>query len=92
MVLLAMGGIVLAAGYMLWMLQRVVLGEPSSEVASRLPDLTSRELATVIPLVLVVFWVGLYPGPLLSMMDASVIHLVGQAAGALPAVLSSGSP
>jgi len=50
MVLLAMGGIVLAAGYMLWMLQRVTLGEPATKAASLLPDLTRRELATVIPL------------------------------------------
>lgn len=81
MVLLAMGGIVLAAGYMLWMLQRVVLGEPSSEVASRLPDLSPRELATVIPLVIVVFWVGLYPGPLMEMMDTNVTNLVEQTTG-----------
>jgi len=81
MVLLAMGGIVLAAGYMLWMLQRVVLGEATSEVVSRLPDLSPRELATVLPLVIVVFWVGLYPGPLMEIMDASVTYLIGQTTG-----------
>ncbi len=78
MVLLAMGGIVLAAAYMLWMLQRVALGEPTNKAASNLPDLSSRELATVIPLAILVLWIGLYPGPLMEMMDASVTHLVQQ--------------
>ncbi|MDH5426958.1 MAG: NADH-quinone oxidoreductase subunit M [Nitrospirota bacterium] len=78
MVLLAMGGIVLAAAYMLWMLQRVALGEPSTKAAALLPDLSHRELATVIPLAMMVLWIGLYPGPLMEMMDASVTHLVQQ--------------
>ena len=78
MVLLAMVGIVLAAAYMLWMLQRVALGEPNTKAASLLPDLSHRELATVIPLAVLVLWIGLYPGPLMEMMDASVTTLVQQ--------------
>ena len=78
MVILAMGGIVLAAAYMLWMLQRVALGEPSTKAAALLTDLSYRELATVIPLAIMVLWIGLYPGPLMEMMDASVTHLVQQ--------------
>jgi NADH-quinone oxidoreductase subunit M len=78
MVFLAMGGIVLAAAYMLWMLQRVALGEPVSKAAAILPDLSNRELATVIPLAIMVLGIGLYPGPLMEMMDASVAHLVQQ--------------
>ncbi|MCH7614753.1 MAG: NADH-quinone oxidoreductase subunit M, partial [Nitrospinae bacterium] len=81
MVLLAMVGIVLAAAYMLWMLQRVALGEPNTKAASLLPDLSHRELATVIPLAVLVLWIGLYPGPLMEMMDASVTHLVNQVGG-----------
>ncbi len=80
MVILAMGGIVLAAAYMLWMLQRVALGEPSTKAAGLLPDLSYRELATVIPLAIMVLWIGLYPGPLMEMMDASVTNLVQQMA------------
>ena len=81
MVLISMGGIVLAAAYMLWMLQRVALGEPSTEVAKVLPDLSNRELATLIPLAILVLCIGLYPGPLMEMMDASVIHLIQQTTG-----------
>ena len=82
-VLLAMAGIVLAASYMLWMLQRVALGQSRTSVAARLPDLNWRETATMIPLVVVVFWVGLYPGPLLNVMEASVTSLIQQTTGGL---------
>ena len=76
MVLLAMGGIVLAASYMLWMVQRVVLGQPATRAASHLPDLTTREAVTLVPLALIVISVGVYPGPLMEMIDASVANLV----------------
>ena len=81
MVLISIGGILLGAAYMLWMLQRLVLGEPSTEAAKVLPDLSNRELATLIPLAILVLCIGLYPGPLMEMMDASVIHLIHQTTG-----------
>ena len=81
MVLISLGGILLAAAYMLWMVQRLVLGEPSTEAAKVLPDLANRELATLIPLAILVVCIGLYPGPLMEMMDASVIHLIHQTTG-----------
>mgnify|MGYP000403781698 CR=1 FL=1 len=76
-----MVGILLAAAYMLWMLQRVVLGEPKTEVAKVIPDLSNRELATLIPLAIILLFIGLYPGPFMEMMDASVIHLIQQTTG-----------
>ncbi|MGB5054163.1 MAG: NADH-quinone oxidoreductase subunit M [Nitrospirales bacterium] len=75
MVLLSMGGIVLAAAYMLWMLQRVVLGQPKNLTIAQLPDLNMRELVTVIPLAVLILGIGLYPSPLMEMMDSSVTHL-----------------
>lgn len=83
MVLLAMGGIVLAAAYMLWMLQRVTLGEAATRSATLLTDLSLRETVTLVPLAIVIFWVGLYPGPLMEIMDASVTHLLEKMNGAL---------
>ena len=71
-----MGGIVLAAAYMLWMLQRVVLGQPKTPTVAQLSDLSIRELATVIPLAILILWIGVYPSPLMEMMDSSVTHLV----------------
>lgn len=82
-VLLAMVGIVLSAAYTLWMLQRVALGQARTPVVERLPDLNWRETATLIPLVVVVFLVGLYPAPFLSVMDASVTSLIQRTTGAL---------
>jgi len=78
MVLISMGGILLAAAYMLWMLQRLVLGEPLTEVAKVIPDLSRRELATLIPLAILVICIGLYPGPFMETMDASVTNLIQQ--------------
>jgi len=88
MVLISMVGIVLAAAYMLWMLQRVALGAPNTKFVSVLPDLTSRELGTVIPLAILVLWIGLYPGPLMEMMDVSVVDLIQQTTGAQVAEVS----
>ena len=83
-VLLAMVGIVLAAAYMLWMLQRVVLGEASTRAAAILPDLNTRETVTLVPLAIMVFVVGLYPGPIMELLDATVANLVQQTTGLMP--------
>ena len=76
MVILAMGGIVLAASYMLWMLQRVALGEPATPAAAGLSDLTAREAVTLVPLAIVTILVGVYPAPLMEIMDSCVAQLV----------------
>jgi len=77
-VVLAMGGIVLGAAYMLWMLQRIALGKARTEAARGLTDLSARELITVIPLAIAVFGIGIYPGPFLEAMDSTVIYVVEQ--------------
>ncbi len=71
-----MGGIVLGAAYMLWMLQRVAFGQPRTEAASKLTDLDFRELLTVTPLAIAIIAIGVYPGPLLEAMDSSVTYVV----------------
>ena len=65
-------GIILAAAYLLWMVQRVAFGVPSPHQLPHLKDLSRRELATLIPLVVLVFWIGLYPNPVVSRMHATV--------------------
>lgn len=84
-VLLAMGGIVLAAAYMLWMLQRVALGQGSTSAAALLPDLNRWETAAVAPLAIMIFLVGVYPGPFMELLDACVTDLVEQTKGLIPA-------
>lgn len=85
-VLLAMSGIVLAAAYMLWMLQRVVLGQPRASLES-LPDLNTREIATLVPLVVGVFVVGLIPATLTTKLDSTVKGLLDRS----PAIVQSAS-
>ncbi len=75
---LAALGVILAAAYILWMLQRVVYGVPSSHMAPKLYDMNWREMGMLLPLVGFVFWIGLYPKPLLDVMHASVNNLVQQ--------------
>jgi NADH-quinone oxidoreductase subunit M len=89
MVLLAMGGIVLAAAYMLWMLQRVMLGQAPNPAISALPDLSMREIVILAPLAVVIFGAGLYPGPLMETMDVSVTALVQKMKDITPIRLSS---
>ena len=75
---LAALGVILAAVYILWMLQRVVYGVPAQHVASKLYDLNWREIGTLAPLVVLVFWIGLYPKPFMDVMHASVEKLIHQ--------------
>ena len=74
---------------MLWMLQRVTLGEAATRAAALLPDLSLRETVTLAPLAIVILGVGLYPGPLMEIMDASVTHLVQKMNGVLPLKVTS---
>jgi len=76
---IATSGIILAAVYMLWMFQRVMFHEITHEENKTLPDLNKREFAILIPLILIIFWIGIYPNSFLRKMDASVNHLLQQA-------------
>ena len=58
------------------MLQRVVFGVPDPHHLPKLRDLNQRELATLAPLALLVFWIGLYPNPLVSRMHQSVTNTI----------------
>src|SRR5213596_3090231 len=62
----AVSGVVLGAAYLLWLYQRVFWGKVTHEENRHLKDLSPRELATLVPLVLFCFWIGLYPKPFLD--------------------------
>jgi len=64
--MLAGTGVIWAAVYMLWMLQRVVFGTKTSEVNATLSDLNWREAALVLPLLFLMFFMGVYPSPFLN--------------------------
>ncbi len=69
-------GIVFAAVYMLWMYQRVMFGTVDNEKNRHLPDLNAREVAYMLPLLLFVFWIGVYPQTFLRKTEASVSAVV----------------
>jgi NADH-quinone oxidoreductase subunit M len=73
----ATSGIILGAAYMLWLYQRVMFGK-LNETNEKMPDLNAREVAYFAPLVLAAFWIGLYPKPLMDVLDKPVQHLVEQ--------------
>ncbi|MGE3536288.1 MAG: NADH-quinone oxidoreductase subunit M [Candidatus Tectimicrobiota bacterium] len=75
---LAALGIILGAIYMLWMYQRVMYGEITHEENRHLADLSAREIALLAPLVLMMFWIGIYPGTFLRPMDATTARLLQQ--------------
>ncbi len=71
-------GVILAAVYLLWMVQRVAFGSPTRNSDARLFDLNLREMVTFAPLVVLVFVIGVFPNPVLNIMHASVDNLIGQ--------------
>lgn len=69
-------GVILAAVYMLYMFQRVYLGELVKEENKNLPPLAWNEIAVMIPILIAIFLIGLQPAPFFDTMNASVGELV----------------
>ena len=69
-------GVILGASYMLWMVKKVFYGPENQNLVSlNLKDLNMREMGVMIPLVTMVFWMGIFPGHFLKFSQASVEHL-----------------
>ncbi len=73
-------GLILGAWYMLWLYQRIFFNEVKESMHG-LAQLNLREILTLVPMVLLIFWIGLYPNALLSFMHTSVTHLIQQVQG-----------
>src|SRR5210317_1714191 len=71
-------GVILAAVYMLWMFQRVMMGKITNPKNENLKDLSAREVIIMLPLVLIIFWIGLYPNTFLEKMNPSIDNLINQ--------------
>lgn len=69
-------GVILAAIYILYMFQKMFLGPLDKEENMKLKDLNWREIATLIPLLVFIFWIGLYPKPFFALMAPAVDNLV----------------
>jgi NADH-quinone oxidoreductase subunit M len=70
--MLAGTGVIWAAVYMLWMLQRVVFGKVANPENAKLRDLNARELGLLVPLLLLMLFMGVYPRVFLDRSQASV--------------------
>jgi len=69
-------GIVLGAAYMLWLYQRIFWGPLDNPANQTLKDLNGREIWTLLPLVALMIWIGLYPAPFLNVISRPVDYLV----------------
>jgi NADH-quinone oxidoreductase subunit M len=69
-------GIVLAAVYMLWMVQRVFYGALDKDENRKLHDIDWRERLIAIPLIIMIFWIGIFPKTFLSKIEPTVKHLI----------------
>src|SRR5207244_11264109 len=71
-------GIVLGAAYMLWLYQRTMLGKVENPANEKLLDLNFRELVTIDTLIIMAFWIGLYPAPFFAVFDRPVNKILAK--------------
>jgi NADH-quinone oxidoreductase subunit M len=79
-------GVILAAVYMLYMFQKLFLGPLDKEENKSLKDLTPREVITLVPIIILIFWIGLYPKPFFDLIAPSVGKIVAVLQTAVMAV------
>ena len=77
---IAATGLILGAWYMLWLYQRIFFNTVKEQMQG-LARLNMREIITLAPLVLLIFWIGLYPDSVLDFIRVSVSHLLAQVNG-----------
>jgi NADH-quinone oxidoreductase subunit M len=73
---IALLGIILGAAYMLWLFQRMMFGPVDKPENQALSDVNGREIAYMIPLVVFMFWIGLYPKPFLRILEPPITKIV----------------
>ena len=74
-------GVILAAVYMLWMYQRVMFGKLDNPKNADLKDLSAREIVVMLPLLLFIFWIGVYPNTFFDKMNPALENLISHVNG-----------
>ena len=69
-------GVILGAAYMLYVYRRIIFGVLEKESLKDINDLSTREIVIFAPLVILVFWMGIYPASFLDVMAVSVDNLI----------------
>jgi len=85
--IVAASAVILTAGYMLWTMQRIYLGQPNEKYLG-LPEINARELVTLVPLGVIVVILGVYPHAVLDIINVSLLNLNKMVAAAPAAVAS----
>jgi NADH-quinone oxidoreductase subunit M len=89
--IIATTGVIFAAVYLLWALQRILFNPLDKSENEHLPDLNKRELALLVPLIAAIIWLGVYPAPVLRRMEGSAQLLVKRVeAGSVARVSEAG--
>jgi NADH-quinone oxidoreductase subunit M len=73
---IAASGVILAAIYLLWLVQKVFFGPITNEENRNIPDIAWNEVAAMVPLVVFMVWIGVHPNTFLKKMEPSVKHLM----------------
>jgi NADH-quinone oxidoreductase subunit M len=76
--LIAASGVIFAAYYMLPMVQRMIFNPLVRPENRDIPDLNGRELAILLPLVAAIFWIGIYPRPILDRMEPAAMRVLNE--------------
>jgi NADH-quinone oxidoreductase subunit M len=75
-VVIAAFGVILAAAYLFVMFEKVFLGPVTHAENQQLADLDKREILILVPIILMIFWIGLYPQPFFNLVHASAAQIL----------------
>ncbi len=91
---IATTGVIFAAAYLLWALQRILFNRLDKPANEHLTDLNARELLLMTPLVATIIWLGVYPAPVLRRMEPSARQFIEvvESRAATPVAQRSGGP
>ena len=85
-------GVIFAAAYLLWALQRLIFNRLDHAENQTLADLSPRELVVMVPLLVGILWLGLYPGPVLRRMEPASQRYLQLVGAAVPSMAEAAPP